>query len=184
VDVRRVCVFCGSRPGAHPDYARAAREVGAALARESIGLVYGGSKTGLMGELADAALGAGGEVIGVIPGHLGTREVAHTGLRDLRVVGTMHERKATMASLSDAFIALPGGLGTLEELFEMATWTQLGIHGKPTAAVNVRGYYDILDRLLEQAVNEGFLRAENRALITVATDVSSILETFRAFQPP
>jgi uncharacterized protein (TIGR00730 family) len=183
MDIRRVCVFCGSRPGGHPDYARAAREVGAFLAKESIGLVYGGSKTGLMGEVADAALEVGGEVIGVIPGSLQTREIAHTGLTDLRVVGTMHERKATMAALADAFLALPGGIGTFEEFFEMATWTQLGLQAKPTALLDVRGYYQGMGRLLDHAVSEGFLRVEQRALITISGDLPSILEAFRAFRP-
>jgi uncharacterized protein (TIGR00730 family) len=181
MDIRRICVFCGSRPGGHPDYARAAREVGAFLAGQSIGLVYGGSKTGLMGQLADAALDAGGQVIGVIPGHLETREVAHTGLTDLRVVGTMHERKATMAALADAFIAIPGGLGTFEEFFEMATWTQLGIQAKPTALFNVRGYFEATRALLDQAVTEGFLRVEHRALITISSELPPILDAFRAF---
>jgi len=121
VPLRRVCVFCGASPGVHPDYARAARDAGAMLAEQGIGLVYGGGRTGLMGEIADAALRAGGEVIGVIPEHLRAREIAHAGLSDLRVVGSMHERKAAMADLADAFIALPGGLGTIEEFFEIAT---------------------------------------------------------------
>ncbi len=181
--IRRVCVFCGSRPGDHPDYARAAREVGTTLAKESIGLVYGGGKTGLMGEVADAALRAGGEVIGVIPEHLEGREIAHEGLADLRVVGSMHERKAMMADLADAFIGLPGGLGTLEEFFEVATWNQLGIHAKPTVLLNVRGYYDVLDRFLEHAVAEGFLRVEHRALVTVARESTALLETLRSFRP-
>jgi uncharacterized protein (TIGR00730 family) len=184
MDIRRICVFCGSRPGAHADYARGARALGTFLARQSIGLVYGGSKTGLMGQLADAALDAGGEVIGVIPGHLETREVAHTGLADLRVVGTMHERKAAMAALADAFIAIPGGLGTFEEFFEMATWTQLGIQAKPTALFNVRGYFDATRAVLDKAVTEGFLRIEQRALITIASELSTILDAFRAFRPP
>src|SRR5450432_2117905 len=148
MEIRRVCVFCGSSPGTHPEYARTARDVGALLAKQSIGLVYGGGKTGLMGEIADATLRAGGEVIGVIPEHLRVREIAHTGLSDLRVVASMHERKATMADLSDAFIGLPGGLGTMEEFFEVATWSQLGIHAKPTALLNVRGYYDLVDRFV------------------------------------
>ncbi len=181
--IRRVCVFCGSRPGTHPDYARAAREVGTVLARESIGLVYGGGKTGLMGEVADAALRAGGEVIGVIPEHLESREIAHTGLSDLRVVGSMHQRKATMADLADGFIGLPGGVGTLEEFFEVATWNQLGIHAKPAVLLNVRGYYDVLNAFLEHAVAEGFLRVEHRALVTTAPEIEAALEALRSFQP-
>ena len=181
--VRRICVFCGSSPGAHPDYARAARDAGALLAKESIGLVYGGASTGLMGEIADAVLGAGGEVIGVIPEHLKAREVAHRGLSDLRVVSSMHERKAMMADLADGFIGLPGGLGTLEEFFEVATWSQLGIQAKPTALLNVRGYYDLLDRFLAHAVEEGFLRAENRALVTISAELPVLLEALRSFRP-
>jgi uncharacterized protein (TIGR00730 family) len=181
--ISRVCVFCGSSRGGHPEYSRAAREVGALLAKESIVLVYGGAKTGLMGEIADAALRAGGEVIGVIPKHLESREVAHRGLGDLRVVGTMHERKAAMADLADGFVALPGGLGTLEEFFEMATWNQLGIQGKPTVLLNVRGYYDRLDDLLTHAVNEGFLRSEHRARITMVNEPAALLDALRAARP-
>jgi uncharacterized protein (TIGR00730 family) len=184
MDIRRICVFCGSSPGTHPDYARVAREVGIRLAKESIGVVYGGARTGLMGELADAALRAGGHVIGIIPEHLQAREVAHTGLSELRVVRTMHERKAAMADLADGFIALPGGIGTLEEFFEVATWSQLGIHAKPTALLNVRGYYDLVERFLAHAVEEGFLRVEHRALITIADDLSALLDALRSFRPP
>jgi uncharacterized protein (TIGR00730 family) len=184
MDIRRICVFCGSSPGTHPDYARVAREVGTRLAKESIGVVYGGARTGLMGELADAALRAGGHVIGIIPEHLQAREVAHTGLSELRVVRTMHERKAAMADLADGFIALPGGIGTLEEFFEVATWSQLGIHAKPTALLNVRGYYDLVERFLAHAVEEGFLRVEHRALITIADDLSALLDALRSFRPP
>jgi hypothetical protein len=173
--LRRLCVFCGSSPGAHSAYADAARELGTALARQSIALVYGGGRTGLMGIAADAALAAGGEVIGVIPEHLERLEVAHPGLSDLRVVRSMHERKAMMADLSDAFVGLPGGLGTLEEFFEVSTWNQLGIHAKPAALLNVRGYYDLVDRFLAHAVDEGFLRAEHRARIAVSPDVPAVL---------
>jgi uncharacterized protein (TIGR00730 family) len=181
--IRRLCVFCGSSPGQHPDYARAARDFGTLLAKESIGLVYGGGKPGLMGELADAALAAGGEVIGVIPEHLETREVAHRGLSDLRVVSTMHERKAMMSDLADGFVALPGGLGTMEEFFEVATWSQLGIHDKPAALLNVRGYYDLVDRFLDHAVEEGFLRASFRALIMIGSEPVALLEALRTFRP-
>ncbi len=181
--LRRVCVFCGSSPGVDPDHARAARDVGTALANESIGLVYGGGKTGLMGEIADAVLRAGGEVIGVIPEHLKTREIAHTGLTELHVVGSMHDRKAKMADLADGFLGLPGGLGTLEEFFEVATWNQLGIHAKPAVLLNVRGYYDLLDSFLTHAVEEGFVRIEHRALITIAPDFSTALGALRSFRP-
>ncbi len=179
--IRRVCVFCGSSSGVRPEYAQAAREVGTLLAKESIGLVYGGGKTGLMGVVADAALRAGGEVIGVIPEHLEARELAHTGLSDLRVVESMHERKATMADLADGFIALPGGLGTLEEFFEVATWSQLGIQAKPTGLLNVHGYYDLIVRFLEHAVEEQFLRPEHRALIAVSNELAALLATLRSF---
>jgi uncharacterized protein (TIGR00730 family) len=181
--IRRVCVFCGSSPGHDPDYTRAARAVGILLAREGVGLVYGGGRTGLMGEIADAVLQAGGEVIGVIPGHLGTREVAHTGLTELRVVKTMHERKAMMADLADGFVGLPGGLGTMEEFFEVATWSQLGIHAKPAVLLNVRGYYDLVVRFLDHAVDEGFLRAEHRALIQICHETDTILDALRSFRP-
>jgi uncharacterized protein (TIGR00730 family) len=181
--IRRVCVFCGSSPGDHPDHARASRHFGTLLARESIGLVYGGGKTGLMGEIADAVLAAGGEVIGVIPEHLDAREVAHRGLSDLRVVRTMHERKAMMADLADGFVGLPGGLGTIEEFFEVATWSQLGIHAKPTALLNVRGYYDLLAQFLDHAVAEGFLRVDHRALIAICHESGAVLQALRSFEP-
>jgi uncharacterized protein (TIGR00730 family) len=163
-----VCVFCGSSPGAHPDYEAAARALGAGLADAGAQVVYGGASVGLMGALADAALAAGGEVVGVIPQSLVDREVAHPGLTALHVVGTLHERKARMAELSDAFVALPGGAGTLEELFEIYTWGQLGLHAKPLALVNVRGYFDGLLAFLDHAMAEGFLPAEHRARLTVA----------------
>ena len=181
--IDRVCVFCGSNPGDHPDYARAAREVGTLLARESIGLVYGGGHRGLMGAIADAALAEGGHVIGVIPGHLEAREFAHQGLSDLRVVRTMHERKSMMADLSDGFVGLPGGLGTMEEFFEVATWSQLGIHAKPAVLLNVRGYYDLVGRFLDHAVNEGFLLGEHRALIAICHEPGTILDALRSFTP-
>ena len=158
----RLCVFSGSSPGAHPDYAEAARELGRSLAERGIGLVYGGAHVGLMGVLADSALESGGEVVGVIPQALVEREIAHPGVSDLRVVGTMHERKALMADLADGFIALPGGTGTLDELFEVYTWTQLGLHSKPLGLLDVRGYYAQLAAFLDHAVQERFLTAEHR----------------------
>jgi uncharacterized protein (TIGR00730 family) len=181
--IGRVCVFCGSSLGDHQDYARAAREVGTLLARESIGIVYGGGDRGLMGAIADAALAAGGHVIGVIPGHLEAREFAHKGLSDLRVVRTMHERKAMMADLADGFVGLPGGLGTMEEFFEMVTWSQLGIHAKPAVLLNVRGYYDLVERFLDHAVVEGFLPSEHRALIAICRESDTILDALRSFTP-
>ena len=155
----RICVYAGSNPGAKAAYAEAAGDLARLLAERGIGVVYGGGKVGLMGILADTALAAGGEVIGVIPQDLIDREIGHTGLTELHVVGSMHERKALMAELSDGFVALPGGAGTLEELIEIYTWSQLGLHDKPMGVLNVAGYYDGLAALLDHAVQEGFLRA-------------------------
>ena len=180
----RLCVFCGSSAGARPEYAEAARALAAELARRRIGLVYGGGSVGIMGILADAALAAGAEVIGVIPRPLANRELAHTGLTELRVVESMHERKATMAALADGFIALPGGLGTLEETLEILTWAQLGIHAKPVAALNTAGYWDSLIRLLGHAVTEGFVRPEYAALMLFADAPDELLDRMNAWQPP
>ena len=155
----RICVYAGSNPGANPAYGEAAADLARLLASRGIGVVYGGGKVGLMGILADTALAAGGEVIGVIPQDLMDREIGHAGLTELHVVGSMHERKALMAELSDGFVALPGGAGTLEELIEVYTWSQLGLHAKPMGVLNVAGYYDGLAALLDHAVQEGFLRA-------------------------
>jgi hypothetical protein len=157
--------------------------MGRLLAERKIGLVYGGGNVGLMGAVADAVLAAGGEAIGVIPRHLESREIAHRGLTELRVVASMHERKALMADLSDAFIALPGGLGTFEEFFEVATWSQLGIHDKPLGLLNVRGYYDVLDQHLARAVEERFVRAEHRSLILLAEDPAALLDRLQALEP-
>jgi len=181
---RRVCVFCGSSPGAHPDYAEAARAMGRLLAERKLALVYGGGNVGLMGEVADAVMGAGGEAIGVIPRHLEAREIAHRGLTELRVVDTMHQRKALMGDLSDAFIALPGGLGTLEEFFEVATWSQLGIHSKPLGLLNVRGYYDLLGQFLARAEADRFIRSEHRELFSISPDATALLTALQSFQPP
>jgi len=182
--VKRVCVFCGSATGADPAYAAAARELGAELARRQLGLVYGGGGIGLMGVLADAALAGGGEVIGVIPRGLATRELLHTGVTEIRLVHSMHERKATMASLADAFVALPGGLGTLEETLEVLTWAQLGIQRKPVALLNVRGYWDALLRLLAHAVAEGFVRQEYLGLLLTASAPGEILDRVAGWQDP
>jgi uncharacterized protein (TIGR00730 family) len=182
--VERLCVFTGSSPGAHPDYVQAAEGLGRALAGNGIGLVYGGAHVGLMGVLADAALDAGAEVIGVIPQALVDREIAHTGLSDLRVVGSMHERKALMAKLSDGFIALPGGVGTLEELFEVYTWTQLGLHAKPLGLLDVRGYYTHLATFLDHAVAERFVTVEHREMLVVEERTEALLEAFRRWRPP
>jgi len=169
-----ICVFCGSSAGVRPDYATAASAFGHLLAEQKIRLVYGAGNVGLMGVLADAALAAGGSVIGVIPQMLVDRELAHPGT-DLRIVTSMHERKALMAELADAFVALPGGLGTYEELCEVLTWGQLGIHAKPVACLNIAGYFDPLERMLDHAVDEGFLRLEQRKLLIVADDGEKLL---------
>jgi uncharacterized protein (TIGR00730 family) len=179
--LRRVCVFCGSKHGVRPEYTEAARAMGNALAASGIDLVYGGGRVGLMGEVADAVLEAGGEVIGVIPHHMSDREIAHYGLTDLRIVGSMHERKALMYELSDGFVALPGGLGTLEELFEITTWSQLGLHAKPTALLDVDGFYGPLVGFLDQLVSEGFVADRHRRLLRVAATPAAILDALAAF---
>ncbi len=181
--LKRICVFCGSSPGARPEYARAARELGALLARRGIGLVFGGGKVGLMGQLARAALDAGGEVIGVIPRDLYERKVAFSGLTDLRVVNTMHERKAMMAELADGFMALPGGLGTLEEIFEILTWAQLGMHQKPCGLIDIAGYFSSLLTFLDQVTREGFIDAGHRATILSAETPGDLLRQFENYQP-
>ena len=177
-------MFCGSREGARPEYAAGARALGEALARRGIELVYGGGSVGLMGVLADAVLRAGGRVTGIIPGPLATRELAHPGVTELRVVGSMHERKATMAELADGFIALPGGLGTLEELLEVLTWAQLGIHQKPVGVLDHAGYYDALRRLLAHGVTEGFIAPEHAALLRFGATPGELLDFFASWQPP
>ncbi len=182
--IHRICVFCGSNTGSDPTYVEAARNLGRLLAREGIGLVYGGGSVGLMGEVADGMLAAGGEVIGVIPHALWAREVGHRGLTDIRIVDTMHERKAMMADLADAFIALPGGLGTLEEIFEIWTWAQLGLHAKPVGFLDVNGFYAPLMQFLDRAVRERFLRAEHRAIAIIENDPAALLRRFDGWQPP
>ena len=182
--MERICVFSGSSPGAHPDYLRAAEELARALAAQGIGLVYGGASVGLMGALADAALEAGGEAVGVIPQALVDREIAHPGLSDLRVVSSMHERKALMAELADGFVALPGGMGTLEELFEVYTWTQLGLHSKPLGLLDVRGYYAQLVAFLDHTVEERFMTVEHREMLVVEQRAEALLEAFRRWRPP
>jgi uncharacterized protein (TIGR00730 family) len=180
----RLCIFCGSSPGARPEYSDATVELAQLLAGRGIGVVYGGSSVGLMGLLADTALNAGGEVIGVIPEALERKEVSHRGLSDLRVVGSMHERKALMAELSEGFIALPGGSGTLEELFEVFTWTQLGLHRKPCALLNAAGYYDGLTEFLDHAVTERFMKAEHRAMLLCEDTPSAVLGALESYEPP
>jgi hypothetical protein len=177
-------VFCGSAAGRDPAFAEAARGLARAFARRGTGIVYGGGSVGLMGVLADEALGAGVEVIGVIPHGLLVREVAHRGLTEQRVVPTMHARKALMAELADAFVALPGGLGTLEELFEVVTWAQLGIHAKPIGLLNTRGYFDALLAFVERAIAAGFVRPEYRGFLVVADQPDALLDTLERHRPP
>ncbi len=174
--MKRVTVFCGSIHGARPEYTLGARRLAQVLVQRGIGLVYGGSSVGIMGELARATVAAGGDVIGVIPRLLVEREVAFTGLRDLRVVESMQERKALMAELADAFIALPGGIGTLDEFFEMVSWTQLGLQRKPCGLLNVSGYYDKLIEFLDYAMAEGFIRPEFRPIIQVDETPEGLLD--------
>jgi uncharacterized protein (TIGR00730 family) len=181
---RRVCVYCGSSEGKRPEYAEAARGLGALLARRGIGVVFGGGRVGLMGAVADGALAAGGEVIGVIPEKLRTRELAHMGLTELIVVDSMHARKTMMAYLSDAFIALPGGWGTLEETFEVTTWAQLNYHLKPVGILNVNGYYNPLLRFVDHAVDEGFIRPVHRGLIVAADAPEALLERLAEVEVP
>lgn len=182
--IRRICVFCGSSAGAHRIYGDTARELGRALAAREIDLVFGGGSVGLMGILADEMLARGREVIGIIPHGLATREVAHPGLTELKVVPSMHERKALMAEMSDAFVAMPGGFGTFEELCEIITWAQLGIHGKPIGVLNVQGYYDPFLALIERAVAEEFIRPQYQRLIVVAREVDDLMRELEAYEPP
>jgi uncharacterized protein (TIGR00730 family) len=181
---RRICVFCGSNSGIDPAYRSAALALGQILAERAIELVYGGGNIGLMGVLADTVLQRGGRVIGVIPESLMAKEVGHTGLTELRIVNSMHERKALMADLSDAFIAMPGGFGTFEEFCEVVTWSQLGIHTKPCGLLNVDGYYDSLLALFDHAVREGFLRAENRRLVLSDPSPEQLLDKMFQFRSP
>ena len=178
--IRRVCVYCGSRVGGRPEYAEAAQSLGEALLARDLELVYGGANVGLMAAVADAVLEGGGRVTGVIPQGLERREVAHSGLTDLRVVSSMHERKSTMASLSDAFVSLPGGIGTFEETLEMMTWAQLGIHNQPCGLINVSGFYDGLLNFLDHSVKEGFMDPENRELLMVAPEAGDLLDLLEA----
>lgn len=182
--MKRLCVFTGARPGSRPEYARVATELAGVIVERQLTLVYGGSRVGLMGVLADAVLTGGGEVIGVIPDRLFSKETPHTGLTELHVVGSMHERKRIMADLSDGFLAMPGGIGTLEELTEIFTWSQLGLHRKPCGLLNVEGYYDYLIRFLDHAVGEGFLRPLQRDALVVGTDPRTMLDEFASYRAP
>lgn len=181
--MKRICVFCGASPGHDPRHAEAARALGRAIAARGLELVYGGGSVGLMGTVADAALSAGARVTGVIPQVLQIRELAHRGLTDLRVVGSMHERKALMAELSDGFIALPGGMGTLEELSEVLTWAQLGLHARPVGLLDVGGYYRHLVAFFDQAVASGFLRPAHRAILQQAEVPEPLLDLLAAWRP-
>ena len=183
MSVRAVCVFCGASPGANPLYTQVAKDLGRLLAERNITLVYGGGAVGLMGVIADAALAAGGEVIGIIPESLKRAEVGHTGLTRLEVVDGMHARKARMAELADAFIALPGGLGTLEELFEVWTWAQLGYHSKPLGLLEVNGFYAKLIGFLDHLVDESFVRQTHRGMLQVREEPEALLEAFATWQP-
>jgi uncharacterized protein (TIGR00730 family) len=182
--MKRIAVYCGSNQGARPEYAAAAEQLGALLAREKIELVYGGGMIGLMGLVADATLKHGGHVIGVIPEKLVIKEVVHEKLPDLRVVKTMHERKALMAELADGFIALPGGYGTFEEFFEMLAWGQLGWHHKPVGLLDVAGYYRQLRAFLDHSQTEGFIRPQHRALVLVEDQAEKLLARMKNFRPP
>ncbi len=182
--IERVCVFCGSSPGLGAHYLDGARRLGSALAKRGLGLVYGGASVGLMGAVADAALAAGGQVTGVIPSALVSKEVAHPGLSDLRVVASMHERKATMADLADAFIAMPGGIGTLEETFEILTWAQLGLHRKPCGFLDVANYYQPLLSFIDHGIAQRFIRPEHRQVFLVDADPDGLLDRLSVYAPP
>ena len=182
--MKRICVFCGSRSGVSSAYEEGARQLGRVLVEANVTLVYGGGRVGLMGVLADTVLDSGGEAIGVIPKALVRREVAHAGLSDLRVVGSMHERKAMMSELSEGFVALPGGIGTLEEVFEVLSWAQLGVHGKPCGLLNVEGYYDPLLAFLDHVVAQGFLGEEHRSMLIVQAEPEALLEAFARYRAP
>ena len=182
--IRKVAVFCGSNPGAKPEYVQGAKALGRTLATRGIGLIYGGSNVGLMAALADEMLDELGDVIGVIPRALVEREVANKALPDLRIVGSMHERKSQMAELADGFIALPGGVGTLEEFFEIWTWAQLGMHRKPCGLLNIEGYFDPLLEFLDRTVEEKFVRPVHREMVVVESDAGALLDRFDSYEPP
>lgn len=183
-EIKSICVYCGSSPGRLDAYATAARALAALLVEQNIRLVYGGANVGIMGLLADTVLQLGGEVVGVIPEALVQKEVAHAGLTELHVTQSMHERKTLMAEFSDGFIALPGGIGTLEELFEVWTWAQLGFHNKPCGLLNIEGYFDSLALFLDHAVAEQFVKQAHRSMLMVESDPEAILERFRNYTPP
>jgi hypothetical protein len=182
--MKNICVYCGSSPGRLAAYADGARALAQALVERDMGLVYGGASIGLMGLIADTVLRLGGRAVGVIPQALARKEVAHKGLTELHITHTMHERKTLMAELSDGFIAMPGGIGTFEELFEIWTWAQLGIHAKPVGLLNVAGYYDALTAFLDHATQEQFLKPQHRSVLIVAPEPNALLDRFASHQPP
>jgi uncharacterized protein (TIGR00730 family) len=182
--MKSLCVFTGSSRGVKREYAQAARDMGQALAERGIDLVYGGGRVGLMGVIADAVLAAGGRAVGVIPESLVAKEVGHQGLSELKVVKSMHERKALMAELADGFVALPGGFGTLDEFFEIVTWAQLGLHRKPCGLLDVQGYFERLLAFVDHSVREGFVKREHGAMISVASSASELLDLLQAYRPP
>lgn len=182
--MKNICVFAGSSSGARGEYAAAARDLGRVLAERNAGLVYGGARVGLMGALADEALRCGGRVIGVMPEALVAKEVAHAGLTELRVVTSMHERKAMMSDLSDGFVALPGGMGTLDEFFEILTWAQLGLHAKPCGLLNIGGYFDRLLAFIQHSVDERFVRPEHGSMVLVSDSAAALLDRMASYQPP
>jgi len=184
MDLRNLCVYCGSNPGRQGIYIEAARELGRAMARQGVGLVYGGASVGIMGAIADAVLEAGGRAVGVIPESLVRKELAHSGLTELHVTQSMHERKRMMADRADAFVALPGGAGTLEEIFEVWTWAQLGYHDKPCGLYNAGGYYDQLARFLDHTVAEQFVRPQHREMLIVEDEPQRLLDRFAQYEAP
>ncbi len=182
--MKRVCVYCGSRSGKRPEYIESAQRLAEEMTKRGLGLVYGGASVGIMGVISDAVLSNGGEVIGVIPQSLVDKEVSHSGVTELKIVDSMHERKAVMADLADGFIALPGGLGTLEELFEVLTWSQLGLHKKPCGLLNVKGYYDKLCSFLDYAVEEQFVKMKHRELLLLEESAEKLLTLMENYQSP
>ncbi|MFU1981515.1 TIGR00730 family Rossman fold protein [Bordetella hinzii] len=182
--LKQICVYCGSNGGRQPEYLEQARAFGQELVKRDIGLVYGGAAVGLMGAVADGVMQAGGHAVGIIPVSLMQKELAHRGLTELHVVQSMHERKTMMAEQADGFVALPGGAGTLEEIFETWTWAQLGMHRKPCGLLNIAGYYDDLARFLDHTVAEAFMRPQHRAMLAIESDAAALLDRFAAYEPP
>jgi uncharacterized protein (TIGR00730 family) len=182
--LENICVYCGSNAGRQPVYAEQAKAFGRTLAQRGLGLIYGGSSAGIMGVVADAVLAHGGRAIGIIPEVLVKKELAHKGLTELHVVGSMHERKTLMAEKADGFVALPGGVGTFEEIFETWTWAQLGLHSKPCGLLNIAGYYDKLAAFLDHTVEEAFMRPQHRAMLVVENDADALLDRFAAYEAP